>query len=102
MLSSQRCGSKGIDHEGHVDKATPGRNEREVRHPKFIWLRGPELAVHLIQRVLIRWLTVGGFDLLAPPDTLNIKLAHQTFDRAAGNVDLLAFHCMPKFTCAID
>lgn len=37
--------SEDIDHERHIYKATPGRNEREVGHPKFIGPRCPELAI---------------------------------------------------------
>ena len=45
---------------------------------------------------------MGCLDLLAPPNTLNAKLAHQTFDRAAGNTNLLAPHRMPQLARAID
>ena len=93
---------KGIDHEGDIYEATPGRNEREVGHPKFIGLRGPELAIDLVQRALICRLAIGCLDLFTPPNTLNTKLAHQALDSAAGNINLLALHRVPQLARAID
>ncbi len=93
---------EAINDERHINKATPGRNEREVGHPKFIGLRGPELAIDLVQGALICRLAVGCLDLLATPNALNAKLAHQTFDGTAGDIDLLTLHCMPQLTCPVD
>ena len=40
-------------------------------------------------------MTTGGFDLLAPLNTLNANLAHQPFNHSAGNINLLEFHPLP-------
>jgi len=64
--------------------------------------KGPELAIDLVQRTLIGRLTMGGFDLLAPPNALNAKLAYQTLDGASGDINLLALHCMPQLARAVD
>ncbi len=61
---------EGVSHEGHVDKAAPGGHEREGRHPKLIGLRGPEPAIDLVQRALVRRLAIGCLDLLAAPNAL--------------------------------
>jgi hypothetical protein len=51
---------------------------------------------------LICRLSIRGFDLLAPPNALNAKLAHQAFDSAAGDLNLRTLHRVPQFACAID
>ena len=92
----------GIDDESHVDKTMLGRDEREVGYPQRIWLRGAELSVHLIQRTLIRRLTMGGFNLLTAPDALDAKLPYQPLDGTARDRDLLALHRMPQLARAVD
>ena len=93
---------KGIDDKSHVDEPMPGGHKREVGHLKLVWHRSPELAINLVQRALIRRLSMGGFDLLTPPKALNAKLAHQTFDGTEVDINLLALHGMPKLACAVD
>ena len=40
----------GVDDEGHVDEAGPGRDIGEVGDPEHVRRRGMELAVHVIER----------------------------------------------------
>src|SRR5271154_502442 len=73
----------GVDDEGDIDEAGPGRDIGKIGQPKPIRRRGVELSVHMIQRT--------GGDLvadrcpqrLAPDRPLKAHVPHQPGDRAA-------------------
>ena len=46
----------GVDHEGDIDEAAPGRNIGEVREPKPVWRRRMELPVDAVERTWRRCL----------------------------------------------
>jgi hypothetical protein len=60
---------EGVDDEGDVDEALPGRDIGEIAHPQHVRRRHLELAVHLVQRA---WLRLVGIVvlLLAADDAL--------------------------------
>ena len=60
------------------------------------------MAIDLIQWALICRLSMGGLDLLAAPNALIAKLAHQPLHSAASDVDLLPLHCVPELARCID
>ena len=47
-LPADDAASKGIDDEGHVDKASPRRHIREIGYPQLIWTRCLELSLNQI------------------------------------------------------
>ena len=45
----------GVDDEGDIDEAGPGRDIGEIREPQTVWSGSAELAVHVIQRTESRF-----------------------------------------------
>jgi hypothetical protein len=66
----------GINHKGDVDKAGPGRDICEVRHPEHVRPRRLELPVHPIGRARRRTIADRGLCRLAADDALQVHPMH--------------------------
>ena len=77
-----------------------------ARNCLFTRSNGHGRALSIARQVICKAnLPKGGpsrLDLLAAPDTFDPNVPHQTFNRAAGDIKLLTFHCMPKLARTID
>ena len=93
---------EGVDDEGDVDEAGPGRDVGEVRHPQDVRPRRLELPVDPIERTRGRRIADRGPHPLAAHDALQAHLPHQPRDRAAGDRDPLAAELPPDLAHAID
>ena len=93
---------EGVDHERDVDKAGPGREIGEVRHPQRIRPISPELAVDAVERARRRLVADCRADRLAPNDALQPHRLHQPRHRAAGDVEPLALQLPPHLARAVD
>src|SRR5271165_2278623 len=94
--------SKGVDHEGDVDKADPGRHVCKVRDPEGVWPRRLELPVHPVERAWDRSIADRRPDGLAADCPLQAHLPHQPGDRAARRVHPLPAELPPDLADAID
>ena len=92
----------GVDDEGDIDKARPGRDVGKVREPEPVGRRRVEHPVDMVQRAGRSLVLDSRADRLAANDTLQAKVGHQALDRAAGNVAPLAQHLSPDLARAID
>ena len=61
---------EGVDDEGDVDKALPGGNVGEIRHPQHVRPRCDELAIDVIQRARCGLVADGGAYRLAADNPL--------------------------------
>jgi hypothetical protein len=61
---------KGVDEEGDIDEAGPGRDVGEVGHPQSVWTRRFELPIDAIERTRDRGTAIRGSDRLTPHDAL--------------------------------
>src|SRR4051794_41433341 len=75
----------GIDHEGHVDEARPGRHVGEVRDPEHVWTRRLELPVDAIEWARRGLVADRGPHRLAPHGPLQALAALQPPNRAAAH-----------------
>src|SRR5215213_804847 len=94
--------SIGIDHEGHVDEAGPGRDVGEVRDPEHVWARRLELPVDAIERARRGLVADRGPHRLAPHGPLQAHGPHQPRHRAARHPDPLPAELSPDLADAID
>jgi hypothetical protein len=93
---------EGVDDEGDVDEALPGRDVGEVRQPEGVRPRRPELPVHPVGRTRGRAVGHRRPDLPAAHDPAQPHVAHQALHRAAGNRRALAAELPPDLPHAID
>ncbi len=93
---------EGIDDEGHINEAAPGRDISEIADPKPVRRRCAEVPVHLVHRARRAWIWHSGAHFLAANNTRQAHRTHQTLDGAAGDSDALAVHLPPDFGRAID
>ena len=77
---------EGVDDEGHVDEALPGRDVGEVRQPERVRARCVELPVHPVERADDGRVADGGADLAAAHDALQAHPPHQPGYRTTGNL----------------
>lgn len=94
--------SIGVDDEGDIDEARPGRDIGEVRDPEPVGRRRVEHPVDMVQRAWRCLVLDGRPDRLAADDSLQAEVGHQALDRAAGDVEPLAQHLSPDLARAID
>ena len=76
----------GVDDEGDVDKARPGRDVGEVRHPKPVRRWSTELAVDVIERARRRLVADRGAHRLpriTPAKPIS-RISRATVQRATG------------------
>lgn len=92
----------GVDHEGDVDEARPGRHIGEVREPQHARCWGMEDPVHMIERAWRRLVLNGRADRLAADYALQAHGLHQPFDGAAGHIEAFAHHLSPDLARTID
>ncbi len=92
----------GIDDEGDVDEAGPGRHIGEVRHPQRIRARCLELAIDVVLRTRGRLVADRGSDRLAADDALQTHGLHQARHCALGNRVAFAQQLAPDLAHAID
>ena len=79
----------GVDDEGDVDEAGPGRDIGEVGDPEHIRPWRLELAVDVIQRAWRGLVADRGSDRFAADDPLQAHVPHQSRHRATGNIEAL-------------
>src|SRR5690606_15838902 len=92
----------GIDDEGHVDKASPGRHIGEVAYPQPVRRRRLELPVDPVERTRCRLVADGGLQRLAADHALQAHALHQPGDSTTGNVEALPLHLPPDLAYAVD
>src|SRR3954447_23443018 len=92
----------GIDHEGHVDEARPGRHVGEVGDPEHVRARGLELPVDAIEWARRGLVADRGPHRLAPHGPLQAHGPHQARHRAAGDPDSLPAELAPDLADAVD
>jgi hypothetical protein len=101
-LPADQEAAEGVDDERHVDEAGPGRHVGEVGDPQLVGPGGREVAIHQVGRARRGRVGCGGAAGLATADTLQVKLAHQPLDRAAGHRDSLAVQLPPDLAGTVD
>ena len=67
---TDNAAGEGINDEGHVNKALPGRDIGEIRQPQHVRRWGLEVAIDAVERTRARLVRYGGFDRLATNDAL--------------------------------
>jgi hypothetical protein len=92
----------GVDDEGDIDEAGPGRHIREVRQPQPVRGRRPELAVHMIQRTGSGLVADRRAHGLAADCSPKADISHQPGDRAAGDVEAFPPQLPPDLAHAIN
>lgn len=92
----------GIDDEGDVDEAGPGRDIGEVGEPQNVrpWCLG--LAVDVIQRARRGLVADRGLDGFAADDPLKTHLPHQSRHGATGNIEAFPLELPPDLAHAVD
>ena len=106
----ERCGhppaddpaGERVDDKGHVDKALPGRDIREIRHPQGIGPRRLELPVHLVRRARRRLVTDRRPHRLAAHYALQTHAPHQARHRAPATSMPSRYQLPPDLADAID
>ena len=93
---------KGVDHEGDIDEARPGRDVGEVADPQRVRPQGPELAVDPVERARRGLVADRCPDRLAPDRPLQARGPHQARDGAAGDRDPLSAELPPDLAHPID
>jgi hypothetical protein len=93
---------KGVNDEGHVDEAGPGRHIGEVRDPQHVRRRRVELAIDAIERARRCLVAHRGAGRLAADSPLKAHLTHQPRYSAAGGIEALALQLPPHLAHAID
>lgn len=92
----------GVDDEGDIDEAGPGRDIGEVGEPKPVRGRGMELAVDLIERTGSGLVADRCLHRLAADRPFETHLAHQPRDGAAGDVEAFPPQLPPDLAHPID
>src|SRR3954463_7837041 len=92
----------GIDHEGHVDEAGPGRDVGEIGDPEHVRARGLKLPIDAIERARRGLIADRGPHRLAPHGPLQAHGPHQARHRAAGDPDPLPAELSPDLADAVD
>lgn len=92
----------GVDDEGHVDEARPGRDTGEVRRPEHVWGRDAEPAFDMVERARRLLVAHLGARRLATDDADQPSTLHQPGRRAAGNNDTLLSRPAAHLAHAVD
>ncbi len=93
---------EGVDDEGHIDEALPGRHIGDIGKPEHVRRGGIELPVHAVERTRCVFVRHRGFDWLAANDALKPHHSHEPCDSAASNIEALPLQLPPDFPNAID
>jgi len=92
----------GVDHEGHVDEARPGRHVGEVGEPQRIRMLCLELPIDVVQRAW-RGLVAGrSSHLLAADHALQSKRLHQSCHGTTRHILALTIELPPDLAHAVD
>src|SRR5690606_4720131 len=91
-----------VNHEGDIDKATPGRDVGEVRDPQLVRPLGVEVALHLIARTWQCRVRQRGFNRLATCRSPQSHPRHQAFNGATCDIPGFAVQLYPDFAGAVD
>src|SRR3546814_12497547 len=86
----------GIDDKGDIDEPRRGRDIGEVRYPKHVPRWRVEPAVDVIGRARCRLVADGRTHRLASDHACQAHLAHQPFNRTAGDLKAFPHHLPPK------
>ncbi|GAB5378315.1 MAG: hypothetical protein AcusKO_47770 [Acuticoccus sp.] len=92
----------GVDDEGDVDEARPGRDIGEIREPQPVRCRDMEDPVHMVERAWCRLVLNGRADRPAADHALQTHALHQPQGGAAGNVEPLPHQLSPDLARSID
>ena len=80
----------------------PGRHVGEVDDPQLVRSRCSELALHQIRGTRRRVVGTGGAERLVAASANEPFTAHQSFDPAASNLDIVALQLPPHLPGAIE
>src|SRR6266550_4704666 len=94
--------SEHVNHERHVHESGPGRDGGEVRDPKLVGTRRPELTIDVIQRSLGAVVRNCGPTLAPTHRALQPQRTHQTLDRTARHRPLFPVQLSPHLARAVD
>lgn len=92
----------GVNDEGHIDEALPGRHIGEVADPQQVRCRHAELPIHLVQWAWRFPVRDRRPVRLAPDDALKAHVLHQPCSRAAGDLEALTAELPPDLADAVD
>src|SRR5512144_2107209 len=93
---------KHVHDQGRVDETHPGRDIREVGHPKVIGPVRVELAVHPVRGPVRAVVGDGGSTLSPPYRTHQAQRTHQALDGAPGYPNTFASQLPPDFAHPVD
>jgi hypothetical protein len=93
---------EGVDDEGDVDEAGPGRNVGEIGHPKHVRPLGLEDAIHAVERTRHRLVANRGALGSSANDAGKPHLAHQPRHRAASGGNSFAAELAPHLAHTVD
>ena len=100
-LPADQEATEGVDDQGHVHKARPGRDIGQIRHPQLVGSLGGEVPLYQVSGPGGGCIGGGGSAALAPAHTLQAKLTHQPLHGAAGHGDPFAVQLPPDLAGAV-
>ena len=92
----------GVDDEGDIDEAGPGRDIGKIREPQTVRRGSMELPVHMIQRTESRLVADRCPQRFAPDRPPKAHIPHQPGDRAASGAEAFPPQLPPDLAHAID
>ena len=92
----------GVDDEGDIDEAGPGRHIRKIGQPQTVRRGSVELPVHAIQRTGGRLVADRCPQRLAPDGSPKTHVPHQPGDRASSSAEAFPPQLTPDLAHAID
>jgi hypothetical protein len=101
-LPADQVAAKGVDDQGHIDKAGPGRHIGQVGDPQLIGSLRGEVPLHQVGGSSGGRIRRGGPLGLATADAFQAQLTHQPLHGAAGHHDPLAVQLAPELAGAVD
>src|SRR5271155_3273773 len=92
----------GVDDEGDIDEAGPGRHMGKIGQPQTVWRGSVELSVHMIHRTGGRLVADRCPQRLAPDRSPKAHAPHQSRHRAASCGEAFPPQLTPDLAHAID
>ena len=92
----------GVDDEGNIDEALPGRDVGEVRQPQRVRARCVELPVYPVERTGCCRIADSRADLAAAHDALQAHPAHQAGHRGSDDFLFVPPKLAPHLAHAVD
>jgi hypothetical protein len=101
-LPADQVAAEGVDDQGHIDKAGPGRHIGQISDPQLIGSLRGGVPLHQVGWPRGARIRRGGPLGLATADAFQAQLAHRPLHRAAGHRDPLAVQLAPDLAGAVD